>query len=257
VVAIVGDDFNFDDIEFLKSRNVNLDGLEVADGQTFHWEGLYHENMNMRDTISTDLGVFEGFDPKLPESAINAEFLLLANIDPALQLKVLDQIKSPRLIAFDTMNFWIEGRRAEVEEMISKVDLVILNDEEIFQLTNVYSPLAGAKMLLEMGPKFIVIKKGEHGSMLVTEDSAPFICPAYPVESPKDPTGAGDTFAGAMVGYLAATNDISPYSLRRAMVYGSVAASFTVEEFGLDRLKDIGMNDLDSRFRDLQGMCEF
>lgn len=257
VVAVVGDDFSFTDIEFLKARNVNLEGLEVAAGQTFHWEGYYHENMNIRDTVSTDLGVFEGFDPKLPESSQNAEFLLLANIDPALQLKVLDQIKKPRLIAFDTMNFWIEGRREEVEKMIGKVDLVILNDEEIFLLTKQYSPLGGAEMLLEMGPNFIVIKKGEHGSMLVTKDSPPFICPAYPITNPRDPTGAGDTFAGAMIGYLAATNDVSPFSMRRAMVYGSVAASFTVEEFGLNRLKEIDIDDLDSRYRELQSMTEF
>jgi len=257
IVAVVGDDFPLEDIEFLKRRNVNLDGLEIREGQTFHWEGLYHDNMNLRDTISTELGVFEGFNPLLPETAQNADFLLLANIDPALQLKVLDQIKNPRLIAFDTMNFWIDGRRNEVEMMISRVDLVILNDEEIFLLTNEYSPLAGANMLLEMGPKFIVIKKGEHGSMLVVKDSAPFLCPAYPVLSPKDPTGAGDTFAGAMVGYLAATNNVSAFNLRRAMMYGSVAASFAVEDFGLNRLTQITVEDLESRFKELQEMSKF
>lgn len=257
LVGVVGEDFNLETIEFLRDRNVNLDGLEIAPGETFRWEGFYHENMNQRDTISTELGVFENFDPKLPEKAAQADYLLLANIDPGLQLKVLKQVKKPRLTAFDTMNMWISTARDEVEEMLKKVDVVILNDEEVRMLTGETVALTGARQLMKFGPQYIVVKKGEHGSLLVGKDGKPFLCPAFPLIEPKDPTGAGDTFAGAMMGYIAATNDLGPFNMRRAVVYGSIAASFTVEDFGLERLKSLNQEEINERYRQFQEMVEF
>lgn len=257
IVAVVGDDFPMDKIEFLRDRDVNLDGLEVVNGSTFRWEGFYHKNMNQRDTISTDLGVFEGFSPVLPKSASKAEYLLLANIDPMLQLRVLEQVKSPRLVAFDTMNHWIEGSRQEVEKLLKRVDLILLNDEELCLLTDEDSPIIGARKLLETGPKYIVVKKGEHGAVLIGQDGSPFLCPAFPLAKPVDPTGAGDTFAGAMLGYLAATDDLGPFNMRRAVVYGTVAASFTVEDFGISGLEKLDIEKLQERYRQFQTMVEF
>lgn len=257
IVCVVGNDFDKENVAFLSERNVNLEGMEVKTGKTFRWEGLYHKNMNQRDTISTKLGVFEGFNPILPDHAAGAEYLLLANIAPELQLSVLSQMKATRFIAFDTMNLWININRNAVEEVMTKVDLVTINDEELFMLTGEKSILTGAKKLLEFGPEYIIIKKGEHGSMLVTKNAPPFICPAYPIEKPIDPTGAGDTFAGALMGYLAATRDVSPMNMRRAVVYGSVAASFSVEAFSLDRLKTLDANQLHERYRQYKELVEF
>jgi len=257
VVAVVGDDFPMDEYDFLHDRNVNLDGLEVKAGDTFRWEGRYHEDMNIRDTISTELGVFEDFQPRLPLAAREARYLLLANIHPALQLQVLEQMTDPRLVAFDTMNLWIDTVRDQVDKMIGKVDLVIVNDEEITLLTGRQSSLAGALELAKTGPRYVVVKKGEHGALLVGNDGSIFICPAFPVAHPKDPTGAGDTFAGAMIAYLAATDDIGMFNLRRAMVYGTVAASFAVEDFGLNRLKSLTVNEIEERFRLFRSMVEF
>jgi len=257
IVAVVGDDFPMDEYDFLRDRNVNLEGLEVAPGETFRWEARYHDNMNIRDTISTELGVFEGFQPMLPQAAREARYLLLANIHPSLQLDVLEQMHDPRLVAFDTMNLWINNARDEVEAVINKVDLVIVNDEEIALLTGEQSPLAGALELTKMGPRYVVVKKGEHGAVLVSHDDLPFLCPAFPIANPKDPTGAGDTFAGAMVAYLAAVDDIGTFSLRRAMVYGTIAASFTVEDFGLSRLKSLTTGEIEERYRHFRSMVEF
>lgn len=257
IVAVVGSDFPQDKIEFLRQRGVDMEGLEVLEGSTFRWEGLYHRNINHRDTIFVDLGVFEQFDPELPRSAAEAGYIMLANIDPALQLKVLEQALSPRLVALDSMNYWIEGNRKEVENLLTKVDLFFLNDEELFLLTGENSPVIGARKLLETGLKHVVVKKGEHGAMLFTANETPFICPAFPLASAKDPTGAGDTFAGAMIGYLAATEDTGNFNLRRAVVYGTIAASFAVEEFGMDRLSSINDQALQERFRFFRSMVEF
>lgn len=257
IVGVVGDDFPMSEIDFLKNRNVNLEGLEVMEGETFRWEGRYHENMNIRDTVSTELGVFAGFEPKLPANARNARYLLLANIDPHLQLDVLGQMNSPKLTAFDTMNLWINNMRHEVLDIISKVDIVIINDEEIQLLTDERIPLVGAFKIMEMGPAYVVVKKGEHGAILVSAKSEPFLCPAFPLAQAKDPTGAGDTFAGAMMGYLAATDDISPFSLRRAVVYGTIAASFVVEDFSLNRLRELTIDEIEQRFRLFTSMVEF
>jgi len=257
LIAVVGEDFPMAEIAFLRARGVNLDGLEVASGATFRWEGRYHENMNHRDTICTKLGVFEGFKPKLPRKAAEAGFLLLANIDPKVQLEVLRKMKSTRLTAFDTMNLWINERRSLVDQLIRKVDVVIVNDEELSLLTGTNSMLNGGLELLRRGPRYVVVKKGEHGAILLGRDQPPFLCPAYPLSAPKDPTGAGDTFAGAMIGYLAATGELSPFNFRRAVVYGTVTASFAVEEFGLGRLKSVTFEEIEERFRTFQAMVEF
>jgi len=257
VIAIVGDDFPMQEYDFLKERGVNLDGLEIAEGKTFHWEGRYHEDMNQRDTIATELGVFEGFKPKLTREASKAEYLLLANINPELQLNVMTQIKKPQFVVYDTMNLWINTNLDGVTKMLGKVDMVTVNDEEVYLLTQETSLLKGARKLLELGPKYVVVKKGEHGSILVGRDGSPFLCPAYPITDPVDPTGAGDTFAGAMLGYLASTSDLGPFNVRRAVVYGTVAASFTVEAFGVERLKTLTHEELNSRYRTFQEMIEF
>ncbi len=256
-VAVVGDDFDMERLAFLQDRDISLEGLEVADGPTFRWEGFYHENMNQRDTISTELGVFEGFSPKLPVDAANTNFLLLANIDPELQLDVLNQVQDPKLVAFDTMNLWIEIAREKVIEVISRVDVVTLNDEEISMLTGCSNLMEAANQVLAMGPSYVVVKKGEHGSMLITADEPPFISPAFPVQQAIDPTGAGDTFAGAMIGYLAATDDLSAFNMRQAIVYGNVTASFAVEDFGLRRLEQLTTMEVEERLREYRAMLEF
>ena len=257
IVSVVGDDFPLKDYDFLLDRNVNLDGLEIASGSTFRWTGKYHEDMNIRDTLNTSLGVFENFVPKIPLAALEAKYLLLANINPELQLDVLDQMKAPKLVAFDTMNMWINTTRDQVQEVIRRVNLVIFNDEEVTLLTGKKSLLAGAIVIANMGPDYVVVKKGEHGSFLIGRDGLPFICPAFPIAKPVDPTGAGDTFAGAMMGYLAATDDLSAFNLRRSIVYGTIAASFTVEDYGLNRLKSLTLNDIEERFRQFRSMLEF
>ncbi len=257
LVGVVGNDFPLEKIAFFRERGVDFDGLEVVRGPTFRWEGFYHRDMNRRDTISVDLGVFENFDPHLPPSAAEAGYLMLANIDPALQQRVLDQSHSPRLVALDSMNHWITGSRSLLESLLERVDLFLLNDEELTLLTDESSLLAGAEKLLSKGLKYVVVKKGEHGSTTVSRDGFTFLCPAYPLSGPKDPTGAGDTFAGALIGYLAATDDLGPFNIRRAIVYGTVAASFAVEDFGLARLMTLTNDELQKRFRRFQAMVEF
>ena len=257
IVGVVGTDFPMDQVDFLRDRGATLDGLEIAHGKTFRWEGKYHANINMRDTIRTELGVFADFHPKIPVQATENEYLLLANIDPILQMDVLRQMKNPKVVALDTMNFWITGKRKEVDEIISKVQILILNDEEVSLLTDAPSLLAGARELLDRGPLYVIVKKGEHGSILLGKDGTFFLCPAFPIVHPKDPTGAGDTFAGGLMGYLAATGDTSSFNLRRAMVYGTCSASFTVEDFGVRRLITLNNEELEERFRMFQSMVEF
>lgn len=257
IVAVVGNDFPSEELEFLKKRKVGFEGLEVAKGKTFRWHGRYHENMNIRDTISVDLGVFAGFKPKLPVAAAQAEILMLANIDPKLQRGVLDQMTQPRFVAFDSMNHWITGHRKEVDAVMKKVDLVLLNDEELRLLTEEQSPVEGARKLIKKGPSYVVVKKGEHGAMLFSKDAPPFVCPAYPLAEAKDPTGAGDSFAGGMLGYLAATADFGSLNLRQAVVYAGVTASFTVEEFGVKGLEKLTRPRIEDRFRKFREMTEF
>jgi len=257
VVAVVGDDFDMQQVEFLKERGCDLSGLEIAAGKTFRWHGRYHENMNIRDTLSVELGVFQGFRPKLPRAAAHAEILMLANINPDLQEGVLEQMKGTKFVAYDTMNHWITGSRPAIEKLLKKVDMVLLNDEELNLLVGGKSIFEGAAKLMKMGPKYIVVKKGEHGSVFFSQKGIPFLCPAFPLADPKDPTGAGDSFAGGMLGYLAATGDFDPMNMRRAVVYGGVVASFTVEAFSTRRLETFTEEEVNERYRQFMEMTEF
>jgi sugar/nucleoside kinase (ribokinase family) len=256
IVGIVGDDFPMNQLDFLIERGVDLSGLEVVKGKTFRWGGVYHENMNHRDTLFTHLNVFETFAPKLPSQYQDVPFLFLANIHPELQLSVLAQVKKPKLVVLDTMNLWIDIALPALKEVLSKVDIVILNDQEARQLTGEINLIKAAKLVIEMGPKTVIVKKGEHGAFVISDKDI-FAVPAYPLESLFDPTGAGDSFAGGMMGYLAKCDDISPQTLRKAIVYGTVTASFSVEQFSIQRLQDLTHNEIDSRYHKLERMTKF
>ncbi|MBR9977510.1 MAG: bifunctional hydroxymethylpyrimidine kinase/phosphomethylpyrimidine kinase [Bacteroidetes bacterium] len=256
-VGIVGADFPEEHITYLTSRNIDLLGLiRMAEGKTFSWGGRYHEDMNTRDTLYTDLGVFEHFHPVIPEEWKKSEYVLLGNIHPALQMEVLEQIEDPRLVVCDTMNLWIDISRKELREVLKKVDVLILNDEEARMLTNERNLIVAGKKMIRMGPKVVVIKKGEHGAMLISKDNY-FSTPAYPLEAIKDPTGAGDTFAGGFIGWLARSNDVSVANMRKAVVYGSVLASFCVEEFSIDGIRTLNTDALTERFTTFRAMCGF
>jgi sugar/nucleoside kinase (ribokinase family) len=246
LVAVVGDDFDYDDIQFLRQKNVDLQGLTAEKGETFRWAGKYHDNMIDRDTIYTQLGVFESFNPQLPEQYKSSDYIFLANIQPDLQYNVIRQIKKPTFVAMDTMNFWITGALDDLRKTLTVVDCLVINDSEVRLLSGMYNIFAGAKVIQAMGPKTLIIKKGEHGSILVHRD-AYFACPALPVEKLFDPTGAGDTFAGGFMGYLAQTDEINDMNLRRAMVIGSVMASFCVEGFGADCLRTLTNESIKNR----------
>ncbi len=253
VVGVVGKDFDFEQIDFLRQRNVDLDGLMIEDGLTFRWGGRYKKDMNRRVTLFTYLNVFEQFSPQIPEHYQDSTYIFLANIDPELQLKVLQTVKSPRLTVLDTMNFWISGKRDALEAVIERVDVLIVNDEEIRELTGSVRLYHAADQLLKRGPRALVIKKGEHGAILVTDEGY-FFAPAYPVREVTDPTGAGDTFAGGFLGYLAAQNEVSNHHLKNAVLYGSTVASFVVEDFSFRRLKNITVDDVHQRARELRQM---
>jgi sugar/nucleoside kinase (ribokinase family) len=253
IVGVVGEDFDFSHINFLKEKNVNFDGIQVEKGETFRWGGKYHENMNYRDTLYTYLNVFESFKPVIPDHYRNSEFIFLANIDPVLQLDVLESIPKPQLTILDTMNFWISGMRKELEKVISRVDVMIVNDEEVRELTGIYNIYDAAMDLLKQGPTVLIIKKGENGAVMITADDY-FAAPAYPVKQVVDPTGAGDSFAGGFVGHLASCNKLTNRDFRKAVAYGSTVASFNVESFSFNRLKEISRKDIEDRlekFRDL------
>lgn len=256
-VSIVGYDFPKEEMADLKKRGVELDGVEIiADKKSFFWSGRYHEDMNSRDTLITDLNVLADFDPKIPESYQGAEFLMLGNLSPSVQLSVIKQLKKrPKLIVMDTMNFWMEIAMPELKEVLKEVDLLMVNDAEARQLSGEFSLVKAARKIIAMGPKYLIIKKGEHGALLFHGDSV-FSAPALPLEEVFDPTGAGDTFAGGFIGFLAKTGDISFDNMKRAIIVGSALASFCVEKFGPNRLKEITKEDLDLRiqqFRELTG----
>ncbi len=250
VVAVVGEDFPLKEIDFLTERGVDLGGLEVAAGKTFRWSGVYHQDMNQRDTLLTELNVFETFNPKLPEAYRRTPYVFLANIHPGLQLQVLDQVESPRLVMLDTMNLWIDTTLPELKEVLTRADAVILNDQEARQLTGSDNLIQAAREVTRMGPRTVIVKKGEHGAFLLSDEDF-FSLPAYPLEELFDPTGAGDSFAGGLMGYLAETGDLSTDGFRRALAYGTVMASFTVEKFSLDRLRNLSKLEIDSRYREL------
>jgi sugar/nucleoside kinase (ribokinase family) len=256
VVGVVGEDFDFSIIEFLHKRKVDLSGIRVEHGQTFRWGGRYQPNMNIRDTLYTHLNVFESFQPAIPTNYRRCKFVFLANIDPVLQLQVLDHMDSPSLTVLDTMNFWIAGKRQELMEVIRRVDVIILNDEEIKELTGHSQLQPAAQKLLQWGPRLLVIKKGEHGAVLVSGNDY-FTAPAYPVKEVVDPTGAGDSFAGGFVGYLATCQRLTSLNFRRAVAYGSTVASFAVESFSFNRLKEVSRRQIEQRYQQFQKMTRF
>jgi len=256
LVGTVGEDFPEKYIDLLKKHEIDLAGLQIVPGKTFRWSGKYHYDLNIRDTLLTELNVFEKFDPIIPEKFRKAEFICLGNIDPVLQIKVLDQMNDPRFVVCDTMNYWIEGRRDELIKLLKRISVLIINDSEARLLANEPNLVKAAKMIRAMGPKILIIKKGEHGALLFTGDTV-FSAPAYPMEIINDPTGAGDTFAGGFIGYLHKTNDLSSENMKCAVIYGSTMASFCVEQFstgGLEQLSDIKIKE---RFREFLKLSRF
>ena len=257
LVAIVGDDFDPKDEAILKKRAIDIEGLERKEGKCFFWAGRYSENLNERVTLVTDLNVFAEFKPRLPERYRDSKFVFLANIAPDLQGDVLHQVKgTPKLVAMDTMNYWIERTNAELRETLKHVDILMINDSETRQLSSEHNLLRAAKHIFRMGPSTLVVKRGEYGAMLVDKNGV-FCIPAFPLEEPHDPTGAGDSFAGGFMGYLAGVGSTTDASLRRAMVYGSVLGSFTVERFGLERLLKLKKPEIHARARHFLKLTQF
>jgi sugar/nucleoside kinase (ribokinase family) len=257
LVAIVGDDFTDVDAKIFHDRKIDCEGLERAVGKSFFWAGKYSENLNERVTLTTELNVFANFKPKLPERYRGSKFVFLANIAPDLQRDVLQQVKKkPKIAALDTMNYWIERSNDDLRETLRHVDILMINDAETRQLSSEHNLLRAAKHIFKMGPSTLVVKRGEHGAMMVDKRGV-FCIPAFPLEEPHDPTGAGDSFAGGFMGYLASAGDKSDASLRRAMVYGSVMGSFTVEKFGLDRLKTLKRPEIHHRARHFAKLTQF
>lgn len=258
LVGVVGGDFPDEHIKFFKSRNINIEGLEVVpDGKTFHWIGRYDNDMNTAHTLETHLNVFEGFDPKLPESYKNPDILFLANIDPDLQIKTIEQAgKAKKLIGLDTMNLWIDIKKQSLLKVISMVDLITINEGEARQLTETPNLVKAAKIIQGWGPKTVVIKRGEYGALLFEKDEI-FNAPGLPLEVVFDPTGAGDSFAGGMLGYLDRVQEINFETLKTAVICGSVMASFNVEKFSNERLREIGNNDIQARFAEFESLGHF
>jgi sugar/nucleoside kinase (ribokinase family) len=257
LVAVIGEDFPEQERAFLASRNIDLQGLSVAKGRTFRWTGKYHEDMNMRDTLDLQLNVFATFRPVLPPSYRDCPFVFLANINPGLQDGVLDQLTTkPKLIACDTISHWIEGARPELEALLKRVEMLVINDEEARLISGERNVVRSARKILGMGPQTLLVKRGEYGVLSFSPNSV-FAVPAYPLEEVFDPTGAGDSFAGALMGYLAASNDLSETNVRKAIVYGSVVASFVVEDFSLRRLKTLTRDDIERRYRQFVSLTEF
>jgi sugar/nucleoside kinase (ribokinase family) len=256
VVGVVGNDYPMAQLDQLKKRGVDFSGLETADGPSFRWRGRYSHDLNSAETLETHLGVFSHFSPKIPEALRSSPYVFLANIDPRLQLDVLEQMKSPKLVACDTMNFWIQSRRPELIKLLERVDLVTLNDGEARQLTEKANLVQAAEWILARGPKHVIIKKGEHGAFMFTRNTI-FFAPAFPLESVFDPTGAGDSFAGGFIGYIAKTGDLSEANLRRAVVHGSVMGSFAVEKFSIERLMTVTKAEIDQRVRELRKLVTF
>jgi sugar/nucleoside kinase (ribokinase family) len=255
LVSVIGEDFPAEHRDFL-ARKADVEGLEVLPGRCFRWSGKYHFDMNQRDTLDTQLNVLAEFNPKLPPSYRNAETVFLANVDPVLQLRVLDQAPNAKLVMLDSMNFWISGARDALTEVIKRVDIVMMNEEEVRQYSDTPNLLKGARAILALGPKTLIIKKGEYGAVLFRGDGY-FYCPAYPLEDVKDPTGAGDSFAGGFLGYLAQADEVSMAHLRRALVYGSVVASFTVEDFSVKRLATVTKDELRRRYQEFREFTFF
>jgi len=258
LVSIIGDDYDQNFLKLLESKGVNLSGLQIKQGEkSFFWKGKYHIDMNSRDTLETQLNVLSNFDPIVPEAAKNAEFVMLGNLMPSLQMKVLNQLsRRPKLVMMDTMNFWMETAMDDLLKVMKEVDILTINDEEARILANTHSLRRAATQILKMGPKILIIKKGEHGALLFYKDEV-FFAPALPLEEVFDPTGAGDSFAGGMIGYLARTNDLSFENLKRAIIVGSAMASFTVEKFGTEALQHLTPIQIHNRIQEFVKLSSF
>lgn len=256
LVGVIGSDFPEEELRFLRERGVDLSGLERAEGESFFWSGRYHYDLNARDTLETRLGVFADFEPKIPPSFRDTEWVFLANIHPQLQLQVLDQVKAPKFTAADTMNYWIEGERDSLLELIGRIDCLMLNESEARELSGDYNLTRAARWIRERGPEIVVVKKGEHGALLFTDDHT-FFAPGFPLEEIFDPTGAGDSFAGGFMGWLAYAGDFSHQELRRAMIYGSATGSLVCERMGMERMRALGLDEVHERVREFRRMTLF
>jgi sugar/nucleoside kinase (ribokinase family) len=257
IVSIIGDDFPQEYLDLFKRNNIDIEGIEkVEGGKTFFWSGRYHNDLNSRDTLETQLNVLADFQPVVPENYKDAEFVMLGNLHPMVQLSVLEQVESPKLVVLDTMNFWMDNALEDLKKVIAKVDVITINDEEARQLSGEYSLVKAARKIEAMGPKYVVIKKGEHGALLFYKEEI-FFAPALPLEEVFDPTGAGDTFAGGFIGYLAKNEDISFENMKNAIIYGSNLASFCVEKFGTERMQELSKEEVHSRLKEFRKLTQF
>ena len=257
LVGVVGGDFPQSAFSFLEERKIDLEGLQVvSNGKTFRWSGRYHYDLNERDSLSTDLNVFEKFDPVIPEKFRKSKFVCLGNIDPVLQRRVLDQMENPRVVICDTMNYWIDRKKKELLETLKSINILILNDSEARLLSKEPNLIKAGRVIRSFGPSAVIVKKGEHGALLMTE-TLHFSAPAYPMENVFDPTGAGDSFAGGFVGWLSRTDDLSEENLKKAVIYGSTLASFCVERFSIDGLRDLTYLQIQDRFREFRQLVQF
>lgn len=257
IVSVVGEDFPQEYLELLKDRNIDITGTEIVKGgKTFFWSGKYHNDLNSRDTLDTQLNVLADFQPVVPENFKSPDVVMLGNLHPLVQLSVLEQIERPKLVVLDTMNFWMDNTWDDLMKVIAKVDALTINDEEARQLTDEYSLVKAARKIAKMGPKYVVIKKGEHGALLFHNEQI-FFAPALPLEEVFDPTGAGDTFAGGFTGYLAHTGDISFKNMKNAVIYGSNLASFCVEKFGTERMQDLTKEEVHQRLEEFKALTQF
>ena len=259
IVSVVGEDFPQTTLDDLKNRNVDIEGIQIKKGEkTFFWSGKYHNDMNSRDTLVTELNVLENFDPIIPESYQGVDYLILGNLAPSVQRQVIERLETrPKLIAMDTMNFWMDIAWDDLMQTVKMVDVLIINDEEARQMSKEYSLVRAARKIMDMGPRFLIIKKGEHGALLFDQKMNTFFAPALPLEEVFDPTGAGDTFAGGFVGFLAKTDDISFENMKRAVITGSAMASFCVEKFGTERLENLSQEEIYNRILEFVDLAQF
>lgn len=257
IVSVVGGDFLQSDIQMLERKGINTQGLEIVkDGKTFFWSGKYHNDMNSRDTLTTELNVLETFTPVVPQDYKDAEVVMLGNLHPMVQMSVIEQMNDPKMVVLDTMNFWMDIALEDLKKVISRVDVITINDEEARQLSGAYSLVNASKIIMEMGPKYVVIKKGEHGALIFYKQQM-FYAPAMPLSEVFDPTGAGDTFAGGFTGYLANSGDYSFESMKRAIIYGSCLASFCVEKFGTQRMEHLTKKEIDLRLLKFKNLTQY
>lgn len=257
IVSVVGEDFPDEHLNLLTRSGINIEGIEIVKGgKTFFWSGKYHNDLNTRDTLETQLNVLADFNPVVPQKYLDAEFVMLGNLHPLVQLSVLEQINKPRLVVLDTMNFWMDNTWDDLLKVIARVDVITINDEEARQLTGEHSLVKAARKIAQLGPKYVVIKKGEHGALLFNNEQI-FFAPALPLEEVFDPTGAGDTFAGGFIGYLAQTGDISFENMKNAVIYGSGMASFCVEKFGTERMENLGDDEIQARMKEFKNLTQF